>query len=168
MNKPIYLFAILGLFIFASCGNQATNETTESSEMEEVEESTAVEGSTDELYGAGQEIREDQKVFFVNLNDGDVISSPFTVEMGVEGMTVEPAGELKKDVGHHHIIINRGAYAVTEVVPMDEMNLHYGKGQTEAELELEPGEYMLTLQFADGLHQSYGPEMSASINIVVE
>lgn len=28
--------------------------------------------------------------------------------------------------------------------------LHYGKGQTEAEVTLPPGEHKITLQFADG------------------
>ena len=30
-----------------------------------------------------------------------------------------------------------------------------------------PGDYTLTLQFADGLHRSYGEDLSATINIKV-
>ena len=41
------------------------------------------------------------------------------------------------------------------------------KGQTEAVLDLPPGDYKLTLQFADGLHRSYGKDLSATINIKV-
>ena len=41
-------------------------------------------------------------------------------------------------------------------MPADEKNIYFGKGQTNFEITLEPGEHTLTLQFADGFHQSYG------------
>ena len=107
-------------------------------------------------------------ISFGNLQDGDVVESPFVVEMVVAGMEVEPAGALALSKGHHHILINRGYYETGEVIPMDENNKHFGDGSTQTTLELEPGEYTLTLQFADGLHQSYGEAMSASINISVQ
>jgi hypothetical protein len=53
------------------------------------------------------------------------------------------------------------------VISTDDTHRHLGKGQTEADLELPPGEYKLTLQFADGLHRSYGKERSATIRIKV-
>ena len=43
--------------------------------------------------------------------------------------------------------------------------MHFGKGQTEAALALTPGEHVLSLQFADGIHRSYGSALSASIKI---
>jgi len=46
--------------------------------------------------------------------------------------------------------------------------VHFGKGQTEAEVKLPPGNYKLTMQFADGFHLSYGKDMSATINIAVK
>ena len=107
-------------------------------------------------------------VAFANLNDGDTVTSPFTVEMTVVGMTVQPAGEVVEGTGHHHIIINGGAIPSGQVIPTDDTHVHFGKGQTETELELEPGEYKLTLQFANGAHQSYGEALSSTINITVE
>jgi len=53
-------------------------------------------------------------------------------------------------------------------VPTDENNIHFGKGQTEADIEMEAGEHTLTMQFADGLHQSYGEQMSVTITVIVE
>jgi hypothetical protein len=53
------------------------------------------------------------------------------------------------------------------VVPKDDTHLHYGQAQTEAQLMLTPGPHTLTMQFADGAHMSYGPQMSASIKITV-
>jgi hypothetical protein len=35
----------------------------------------------------------------------------------------------------------------------------FGRGQTETVVKLAPGKRTLTLQFADGLHQAYGPAM---------
>lgn len=108
------------------------------------------------------------EVFFKNLKTGDTVSSPVKVEMGVRGMIVQPAGKVVAGTGHHHILINQGSMSSGAVIPNDETHRHYGKGQTEAELELEPGEYRLTLQFANGVHESYGEALSASVVITVE
>lgn len=116
----------------------------------------------------GRSTGDERSVFFKNLKDGDTVSSPVKVEMGVKGMTVQPAGEIVEGTGHHHILINMGSFETGKVIPNDETHRHFGKGQTETELELEPGEYKLTLQFADGAHQSYGPELATSVNITVE
>ncbi len=170
MKKLFLYLGIAPLLFLGSCGTATeTSSEEEMVEIEDVQESEATEGGeAEELYGAGQEITEDMRVYFVNLQEGDVVTSPFVVEMGVEGMEVEPAGNLNKSMGHHHILINRGFYETGTVVPMDETNLHYGDGSTQTTLELEPGEYTLTLQFADGLHQSYGEPMSASIKVSVQ
>lgn len=69
--------------------------------------------------------------------------------------------------GHHHLIINGKALTKGESVPFNETHLHFGKGQTETDLKLPPGDYILTLQFGNGAHQSYGPEMSRTIKVRV-
>jgi hypothetical protein len=89
------------------------------------------------------------------------------VEMAVEGMTVEPAGEVNAGRGHHHIIIDGEGVEAGIAVPADETHLHFGGGQTETELQLAPGEHTLLLQFADGLHRSYGPQMTQRITVTV-
>lgn len=108
------------------------------------------------------------EIFFVNLKEGDVVKSPVVVEMGAKGIEVEPAGEKRDGYGHHHIIINGPYLEEGTIVPANETNIHYGKGQTSDTLDLEPGEYVLTLQFADGLHQSYGYKLSSTVKITVE
>ena len=113
-------------------------------------------------------LKHDASVSFQNLNDGDTVNSTFTVEMGINGMEVEPAGKFKKGFGHHHIIVNCRHINEETTIPADDKHIHYGAGQTETELELEAGDYCLTLQFADGVHKSYGEELSKTINIVVE
>ena len=90
------------------------------------------------------------------------------VEMGVVGMQVEPAGEVKEGFGHHHILINQEYWPTGEVIPASDTTIHFGKGQTNTSLELAPGEYTISLQFADGVHSSYGPDMAASIKVTVK
>ena len=51
---------------------------------------------------------------------------------------------------------------------MSDSTLHFGLGQTDTSLELDPGNYIISLQFADGVHASYGENMSSSIKIKVE
>lgn len=116
-----------------------------------------------------QEITDGQKVFFANLKDGQVVTSPLKVEFGVQGMTVAPAGEIKENEGHHHLLINHDHVAAGEVIPAGDSTLiHFGKGQTSTEVNLKPGNYKLTMQFANGAHMSYGEKMSATINVSVE
>ena len=106
-------------------------------------------------------------VFFKNIQNGAVLSSPFLVEMGVEGMEVESSGQINTNKGHHHIIINKTFIEDGQIIPVDKQHIHFGGGQTQTELDLEAGNYFLTLQFADGMHQSYGEKMSKTINVTI-
>jgi len=106
-------------------------------------------------------------VFFLTPLNGAEVTSPFHVQFGIAGMAVEAAGEVKKDSGHHHLIINGGPIGEGTAVPADETHIHYGQGQPDATLDLEPGEYTLTMQFANGAHLSYGKPLSAEISITV-
>ena len=108
------------------------------------------------------------KVFFSEPADGAKVKSPVKLVFGVEGMAVKPAGTLEENTGHHHLIIGPAGVEKGVQVPKDETHIHYGKGQTSAEVELDPGEHKLTMQFADGNHLSYGEVMAATITITVE
>lgn len=109
------------------------------------------------------------KVYFKNLKDGATISSPFKVQMGVDNMKVDTIGPVVAGSGHFHIFIDaEDSLAFGVVVPTDSAHLHYGKGQTEAELNLAPGKHKLTLQFADGIHRSYGAPLSTTVNVTVK
>ncbi len=111
---------------------------------------------------------EQPSVFFANLKDGQTITSSFKLKMGVKGMEVKPAGTLKEGTGHHHLVIDESFVEKGSVVTKDATHIHFGKGQTEHELLLSPGKHTLTLQFADGAHQSYGKELSKTITVEVQ
>jgi hypothetical protein len=109
-----------------------------------------------------------QSVSIIEPADGATVSSPFKVRFGVTGMAVKPAGDMTEKTGHNHLLINTASMPAGEVIPMDATHLHYGKGQTEAEVTLKPGVYTLTSQFANGAHQSYGPALSKTIKVTVK
>ncbi len=109
-----------------------------------------------------------QSVDFVTPKNGAVVTSPFKVQFAVDGMKVAPAGQMTPEGGHHHLLINTGAIAAGENIPMDDTHKHYGKGQTDTEITLAPGKYQLTMQFANGAHQSYGEKLSKTIEVTVK
>jgi len=113
-------------------------------------------------------VPEGASVYFANLEDGATVQSPLYVEFGVEGMEIEPAGPINEGKGHHHVVINEGFTEPGVIVPADDTHIHYGGGQTSDTLNLPSGTHTLTLQFADGIHRSYGEKLSSSIEITVE
>ena len=109
------------------------------------------------------------KVFFKNLKNGETVSSPLKVEMGVEGIRLDTAGAIVAGSGHHHLLIDAGdSIPSGQVVPKDSTHLHFGKAQSSAEIKLTPGEHTLTLQYADGIHRSYGARLAATIKVKVK
>lgn len=114
-------------------------------------------------------VPEGAMVMFKNLKQGIAVTSPFKIEMGVENIKVDTAGPVVAASGHHHLIIDGpDSLAAGEIVPKDSTHIHFGKGQTETELTLPPGKHKLTLQFADGLHRSYGGRLASSITVTVK
>ncbi len=102
--------------------------------------------------------------YFVNIKDGDKVRSPFRVAFSITGMGVAPvsAGKIE-GTGHHHILINMPMPAdIKKPIPFDKPEeylnqryKHYGKGETEAILDLPPGKHTLRLLFADHNHVPY-------------
>ena len=89
--------------------------------------------------------------------------------MAVENIKVDTAGPVIAGIGHHHLFIDaEDSLAAGTMVPKDSSHLHFGKGQTETEVKLAPGKHKLTLQFADGLHRSYGSKLSSVITVDVK
>ena len=47
-----------------------------------------------------------EKVYFINLKDGDELKSPFLIQFGLSGKGIAPAGIDIDNTGHHHLLIN--------------------------------------------------------------
>lgn len=160
------LFYLVPVIVLAACGNDGdkTSETKDTTSHE----SHAM--TTTEMPPM-PEIPENAKVFFANLKEGQTVTSPLKVEMGVMAMSVDTAnGILKPASGHHHILIDMDSIAITTIVPpTDSVHIyHFGKAQTSAEITLSPGKHKLTLQFADALHRSYGSRLASSVTVNVK
>ncbi|MEO8412037.1 MAG: DUF4399 domain-containing protein [Ginsengibacter sp.] len=109
------------------------------------------------------------KVSFKNLKDGQTVSSPLKVEMSATNISVDSAGTIKPNSGHFHLIIDDGDSTATGIViPKDSTHIHFGNAQKEATISLSPGKHKLALQFADGIHRSYGSKLSDAITVNVK
>jgi Domain of unknown function (DUF4399) len=119
---------------------------------------------------SGPSMQGGQQVFFVGIADGAVVRSPVNVKFGVSGLTVKPALEdiENKNAGHHHLLVNLDSLPEGQAIPFTDQHIHFGKGQTEADVILPPGRYKLTMQFANGAHVSYGKRLSQTITITVQ
>ncbi|UVE51453.1 DUF4399 domain-containing protein [Haloferax larsenii] len=71
-----------------------------------------------------------------------------------DGVTIEQSGAVSKGAGHYHVIVDTDPVTPGEVIPSDDSHIHYGSGQTDGVLELEPGDYTLHLQVGDGKHKA--------------
>ena len=91
-------------------------------------------------------------VYFVGLKDGQTVPTTFTVNFGLKGMGVAPAGSDKANAGHHHLLIDTELPPLDQPIPSDFNHLHFGAGQTEAEVTLPEGEHTLQLVLGDKDH----------------
>ena len=109
------------------------------------------------------------EAYFQSPADGDALSSPVTVRFGLRGVGVAPAGVELPNTGHHHLLIDVEAMPSFDApLPATDAVRHFGLGQTEVELELEPGQHTLQLVLGDHLHTPHEPPvMSERITITV-
>jgi hypothetical protein len=105
------------------------------------------------------------KVYFINLKDGQEVTSPFLVQFGLSGMGIAPAGVEKPNTGHHHLLIDSSLSgdALKQPIPMDDTHRHYGNGQTEAMITLPPGPHKLQLVLGDWSHIPHVPPVMSDV-----
>lgn len=108
-------------------------------------------------------------VFFVSPTNGATVTSPLDVKFGNSGIAIAPAGENLENSGHHHLLVDMQLADLTRPIPKDAQHIHFGKGQTEATIELEPGTHTLQLVLGDSNHIPHiPPVVSNTITITVE
>jgi hypothetical protein len=107
-------------------------------------------------------------VRFVGLSDGARLPTKVTIRFGLRGMGVSPAGLERENSGHHHLLIDTELPPLDQPIPNDFNHLHFGAGQTEAEVTLKPGTHTLQLLFGDKDHIPHNPPLlSPPIRVVV-
>jgi Domain of unknown function (DUF4399) len=75
-------------------------------------------------------------------------------------MGVTHAGDSFPNSGHHHLLIDVSeSIDPNEPIPQDKSHLHFGAGQTEARIELPPGNHTLQLVLGDSGHYPFNPSL---------
>jgi Domain of unknown function (DUF4399) len=106
------------------------------------------------------------EVYFVDIKDGDSVPTKVRVHFGLKNMGVAPAGSDRPNSGHHHLIVDSDLPPLNQPIPNDPRHLHFGAGQTEAEITLSPGPHTLQLLFGDKDHIPHTPPvMSQRIHV---
>jgi len=81
---------------------------------------------------------------------------------------VAPAGIERPNTGHHHLLIDAKPPSMDEPIPNDFNHLHFGAGQTEADVTLPVGKHTLQLLLGDANHVPHNPPvMSKPITVTV-
>jgi hypothetical protein len=121
------------------------------------------------------------KVSILSPQDSYVSNSKnIKVVFGSENIEINPAGSSKVPdnkcfvSGHHHLLVD-GEALPSLFIPFDETHMHFGAGQTEAIIELEPGMHTLQLMLGSSTHgvqvpfggMDIGPIVSEKITIEV-
>ena len=108
-------------------------------------------------------------VYFITPKNDDIVSGEVVVKFGLQNFGVSPAGLNVNGTGHHHLIIDADLPNLTQPIQADKNHVHFGKGQTEVKLELEPGLHTLQLLLGDYRHIPHNPPIySNKIQIVVK
>lgn len=110
------------------------------------------------------------ELYFISPADGTHVNGKFTVRFGLHGMGVAPAGVDMPNTGHHHLLINADPMPdLTKPLPSSDSVRHFGKGQTETDLELPPGKYTLQLVLGDANHVPFDPPLTShKITVTVD
>ena len=119
---------------------------------------------------AGLNASAEPALYFIQPQDGATVSSPVTVKFGLSGMGVAPAGVEVANTGHHHLLIDVDELPpLDQPIPADDNHKHFGGGQTETTVDLEPGEHTLQLLLGNHLHIPGDPPVTSEvITITVE
>lgn len=110
------------------------------------------------------------KVYFIQPSDGQTVSKDVKIIFGLQNMGIAPAGIEKANTGHHHLLIDTDTLPdLSQPLPASDKLKHFGAGQTETILNLEPGEHTLQLVLGNHLHIPHAkPVISEKITIKVE
>ncbi len=131
----------------------------------------APEEATAEDYGGIEDQPDDAAASFTSPQDGDTVSSPFTVELAAENVTLEEVGAPVAGEGHLHVMADIGCYETGELIPGPsdedeaEGRFHLGDGSDSREIDLEPGTYELCVQLGDGVHTAFGDTETITVTV---
>jgi hypothetical protein len=70
-------------------------------------------------------------VYFISPKNGDAVTNSITVQFGLTGMGIAPAGDDKPNTGHHHLLIDTtlSPDELKQPILSDARHLHFGGGK---------------------------------------
>jgi hypothetical protein len=151
------------LVLTAACGQESTESTSATAPPAAATPTAAPAAPAMERQAAPA----GAYAYFIEPADGAVVSSPVHVVFGLSGMGVSPAGFEHANAGHHHLLIDTDLPDLDAPIPSDANHRHFGGGQTEADIELEPGTHTLQLLLGDYRHVPFDPPV-VSERITIE
>jgi len=113
---------------------------------------------------------EGARAYIISPRTGATVGQTFTVQFGLKGMGVAPAGVNQANTGHHHLLVDLAKMPDMNMpLPVNDNIRHFGGGQTEVDLKLAPGKHTLQLLLGDYLHTPHDkPVMSEVVTVTVK
>ena len=112
------------------------------------------------------------RVFFVEPKNGATVTSPAHLKFGAEGIqiTAVPEGDVKTTrpgVGHYHVGVDQSCLPAGQTIVKGTPSwIHFGKGDSEMDMQLSPGKHKLALQLGDDLHNTMpGTCIAITVNV---
>ncbi len=102
-------------------------------------------------------------VYFVGIEDNSTVPQKFRLNFGLRGMGVAPANSDLENSGHHHLLIDTPLPPLNKPIPSDFNHLHFGGGQTAADVQLTPGWHTLQLLLGDKDHVPHSPPLMSPV-----
>lgn len=113
------------------------------------------------------------RIFFVEPKNGAAVKSPVHLKFGVENYKIAavPDGDVKTarpGIGHYHVGVGTGCLGAGQTIVKGTPSwVHFGKGDSEIDMQLTPGKHRLALQLGDDLHNTVkGLCSTITVNVV--
>lgn len=100
------------------------------------------------------------RIFFVEPKNGATVKSPVHLKFGIENYKIAPVPDgtvttARPGVGHYHVGVDTGCLKPGETIVKGTPSwVHFGKGDSEIDMQLTPGKHRLALQLGDDLHNT--------------
>src|SRR5215207_9603902 len=79
------------------------------------------------------------RVSFMQPADYTTVAGGLHLEVRAQGVTIEEAGKVHHNAGHFHVIADDGCVAPGPALTHVADHVHFGGGQTEGTIYVEPG-----------------------------
>jgi hypothetical protein len=119
------------------------------------------------LAACGDDQTDIARVSFTQPAHDTTVAGGLHLDMRAEGITIEEAGKVHDNAGHFHVIADDGCVAPGEAMTRDADHVHFGAGQAEGTIYLEPGTHELCLQAGDGSHTALDATDTVAVTVAI-